>query len=88
MSIFQNISKKIKTEYRDTLLNKTVLVLFENSTKNEKEYFGRDEHFNSIIVKCNENLTGKIKKIKITKVKHNTLFGDISLNLNSNNCAA
>ena len=88
LSIFQNIAKKIKTEYRDTLLNKTVLVLFENSTKNEKEYFGRDEHFNSIIVKCNENLTGKIKKIKITKVKHNTLFGDISLNLNSNNCAA
>ena len=41
-------------------------------------YFGRDEHFNSIIVECNENLTGKIKNIKIIKVSQNTLFGKIS----------
>ena len=75
---FQNLSKKIKTEYRNTLLNKTTPILFENKTKNENEYFGRDECFNSVIVPSNENLAGKIKNIKITKVNQNTLFGEIN----------
>ena len=30
--------------------------------KNENKYFGRDEYLNSVIVKSNENLVGKIKK--------------------------
>ena len=75
--IFQNISKKIKTEYRETLLAKTVLTLFENKTKDGNKYFGRDEHFNSVIVESNENLTGKVKNIKISKINQNTLFGEI-----------
>ena len=33
LTTFQNISKKIKTEYRETLLTKTMPVLFENKTK-------------------------------------------------------
>jgi len=76
--IFQNISKKIKTEYRQSLLNKIVPVLFENRTQKKNMYFGRDEHFNSVIVESNENLAGKIKNIKIIKVSQNTLFGKIS----------
>jgi len=75
---FQNLSKKIKTEYRETLLTKTMSVLFENKTKDENRYFGRDEFFNSVIVESNENLTGKIKNVKITQVSQNTLFGKIS----------
>ena len=78
---FQNISKKIKTEYRETLLEKTLPVLFENKTKDGKKYFGRDEHFNSVIVESHDNLTGKIKNITITKVNQNTLFGEIDLKL-------
>jgi tRNA-2-methylthio-N6-dimethylallyladenosine synthase len=81
LTILQNISKKIKTKYRETLLNKTMLVLFENRTKNKNKYFGRDEYFNSVIVESDESLTGKIKQIKITKVNQNTLFGEISSNL-------
>jgi tRNA-2-methylthio-N6-dimethylallyladenosine synthase len=76
--VFQNLSKKIKTEYRETLLTKTMSVLFENKTKDENRYFGRDEFFNSVIVESDENLTGKIKNIKITRVNQNTLFGKIS----------
>ena len=34
--LFQNLSKKIKTEYRETLLSKTMTVLFENETKEKK----------------------------------------------------
>ena len=78
LTIFQNMSKKIKTEYRQNLLNKIAPVLFENMTKKKNMYFGRDEHFNSVIVESNENLTGKIKNIKIIKVSQNTLFGKIS----------
>ena len=75
---FQNISKKIKSRYRETLLKKNISVLFENKTKEGNNYFGRDEHFNSVIVYSDENLAGKIKNIKITKLNQNTLFGEIN----------
>ena len=63
-------------------------VLFENKTKEEKKYFGRDEYLNSVIVKSNESLVGKIKKVKITSGNHNTLYGETLPNLNQNNYAA
>ena len=78
---FQNISKNIKTEYRKILLTKTMPVLFENKTKDGNKYFGRDEYFNSVIVHSNENLTGKIKNVKIIELNQNTLFGVISSKL-------
>ena len=86
--IFQNISKKIKNEYREKLLMKIIPVLFENETKEGNKYFGRDEHFNSIIVKSNENLTGKIKNIKITKLNQSTLFGEVISSLKHKDFAA
>ena len=85
---FQDVSKKIKTDYREKLLAKTVRVLFENKTKDGNSYFGRDEHFNSVIVDSKEHLTGKIKNIKITKLNQNTLFGEISSQLTQKDCAA
>ena len=88
LNVFQNLAKKIKTHYKETLLTKTVLVLFENKIKNENKYFGRDEHFNSVIVESNENLIGKIKDIKITKCNHNTLFGEAISNFKEENFAA
>ena len=78
---FQNISKNIKTEYRKILLTKTMPVLFENKTKDGDKYFGRDEYFNSVIVHSDENLTGKIKNVKIIELNQNTLFGEISSKL-------
>jgi tRNA-2-methylthio-N6-dimethylallyladenosine synthase len=86
--LFQNLSKKIKTEYRETLLSKTMTVLFENETKEKNKYFGRDEYFNSVIVESNENLVNKIKKIKIIKINQNTLFGEIDMHSIQNNFAA
>ena len=79
--IFQEISKKIKKDYRQSLLSKTTPVLFENKTKDGNKYFGRDEHYNSVIVESNENLTGKIKNTKITEINQNTLFGKINSKL-------
>jgi tRNA-2-methylthio-N6-dimethylallyladenosine synthase len=81
LNTFQNLSQKIKKEYRNSLLMKNMSVLFENKTQDKDQYFGRDEYFNSVIVKSNENLTGKIKKVKITRVSQNTLFGVINSKL-------
>ena len=88
LKIFQKTSKKIKTEYRQTLLNKNMPILFENRTKEKNKFFGRDEYFNSVIVESNENLTGKIKNVKIIKVSQNTLFGEINSKLIYKNFAA
>ena len=85
---FQSLAEKIKTKYRKDLINKMSTVLFENKTKNQDKYFGRDEYFNSVIVKSNENLIGEIKHVKILEVNQNTLFGEIISNSNQKNYAA
>ena len=85
---FQKTAEQIKTEYRNNLINKISTVLFENKTKNENEYFGRDEYFNSVIVKSETNLIGKIKNIKILEINQNTLFGKVLSNTDQKNYAA
>ena len=85
---FQEAAQKIKTEYRKELINKESTVLFENKTQNENKYFGRDEYFNSVIVKSDINLTGEIKRVKILDVNQNTLFGEIVSTIDHNSYAA
>ena len=85
---FQEVANKIKVDYRKNLINENVNVLFENKTKKENKYFGRDEYFNSVIVENNEDLVGKIKSIKILNVNHNTLFGEVVSNMSKKNYAA
>ena len=85
---FQSLAGEIKTKYRETLIGGISNVLFENKTKEGSKYFGRDEYLNSVIVKSNESLVGKIKKVKITSGNHNTLYGEILINLSQDNYAA
>ncbi len=85
---FQNVAENIKNSYRNKLINKTTKVLFENKIKNQNKYFGRDEHFNSVIVESNEDLTGLIKNVKILRGNQNTLFGELNLTFNQTNYAA
>ena len=85
---FQSLAEEIKTKYRETLIGGISNVLFENKTKEGSKYFGRDEYLNSVIVKSKENLVGKIKKVKVTSGNHNTLYGEIFINLNQDNYAA
>jgi tRNA-2-methylthio-N6-dimethylallyladenosine synthase len=85
---FQKEAEIIKTKYRKSLINKVSNILFENKIKSENKYFGRDEYFNSIIVKSDEDLTGKIKNVKILESNKNTLFGEIITNYNQKNYAA
>ncbi len=89
LAIFQKKVKEIKIKYRKKLFNKKSLVLFENkSEKNSNHYFGRDEYSNSVIVKTNENLKGKIKEVIIINGNHNTLFGEICDKTNRKEFAA
>ena len=76
--IFQHIADEIKKNYRKKLINSNAKVLFENKMKNENKFFGRDEYFNSVIVNSNEDLTGKIRNIKINQCNQNTLFGEVT----------
>ena len=85
---FQHIAENIKTTYRKKLINKKVNVLFENKMKSGNKYFGRDEHFNSVIVESNNDLSGKVKNVNILKVNQNTLFGEITSNISQTNYAA
>ncbi len=85
---FQRIAENIKKNYRNNLIKKTVKVLFENKMKSGNRYFGRDEHFNAVIVESDLDLTGKIKNVKILRGNQNTLYGKTTTNLTQSNCAA
>ena len=76
--IFQKVADEIKMKYRENLINKNSLVLFENNVGNKKEFFGKDEFSNSVIVRSEDSLKGKIKNVKILNTNRSTLFGQIN----------
>jgi len=77
LAIFQKAANEIKEKYRKDLVHSTANVLFENNTRGLDKYFGRDEYFNSVIVHSKEDLTGKVRQVKIDKCNQNTLFGKV-----------
>ena len=85
---FQIVASRIKKDYRNKLVGSTQNVLFENDAQKENTFFGRDEYFNSVIVHSSDDLTGKIKKVKISNCNHNTLFGEIIGDLKKTEYAA
>ena len=77
LKFFQKIAEEIKLNYRKSIFNTNSSVLFENRVGNKNEFFGRDEYLNSVIVKSNEELIGKIKTVNILGGNQNTLNGKI-----------
>ncbi len=57
--------------------NKEIDVLVENKLKDQKEYFGRNEYLNSVILDADEEDIGKIVKVVVEKSNQNTLFGKV-----------
>ncbi len=86
--IFQKKAAEIKLNYKKSLFGEKSEVLFENRSKNKDEFFGRDKYLNSVIVKSNENLIGKIKDVKIFNGNQNTLFGELIEKNNNEEFAA
>ncbi len=78
LGIFQKKSEEINKSYKKNLLNKKIEVLFENNLDEKNTYFGRDKHLNSVIVKSDHNLTGKIYDVKVQEFNRNTLFGKVA----------
>ena len=75
---FQAEADKIKIKFKKSFFNKKIPVLFENRIGNKSEYFGRDEYSNSVIVKSDKNLIGKIQLVEILSGNLNTLVGQIN----------
>ncbi len=58
-----------------SLENNTVNVLVENKMEKQNKLFGRNKYISPVIFDGNENLIGKVVKIKIQTSNQNTLFG-------------
>ena len=80
----QALLEQNNSEYKKSLLTKSVEVLFENKLDKQNKYFGRDKFLNSVIVESNLDLTGQTLNITINDFNHNNLFGNISSNDESN----
>ena len=82
----KKVSKKandIKMKYKKNLFGTDSQVLFENKVLNKEEYFGERRIFELCNCKTNEDLRGKIKKVKIVGGNQNTLFGEIPQKFNN-----
>ena len=65
-----------------SLENTVVDVLVENRMKDKSKLFGRSEYMTSVLFNGNDDLIGKIVKVKIINSNQNTLFGEIAGQLN------
>jgi 2-methylthioadenine synthetase len=60
-----------------SLEKKIIDVLVENRTDDKKKLFGRSEYMTSVLLNGNDDLIGKIVKVKISKSNQNSLFGEV-----------
>ena len=88
LNVFQKSAENIKLNFRKDLLNKNSLVLFENNINGKREFFGKDEFSNSVIVKSDKDIKGKIENVKIVRGNQNSLYGEIDKKLNKEYFAA
>ena len=70
--LFENQIKMNKS-----LENTKINVLVENRMKDKSKLFGRSEYMTSVLFSGNDELIGKIVKVKIKSSNQNTLFGEI-----------
>ena len=70
-SLFNN-----QTKMNKSLENTTQKVLVENRTEDKTKLFARSEYMTSVLFNGNDDLIGKIVKVKIHGSNRNTLFGE------------
>ncbi len=70
--------KLFNNQIRNNKLNegKIVNVLVENRTDDKLKLFGRSEYMTSVLFSGNDDLIGKVVKVKIKNSNRNTLFGE------------
>ena len=62
-------------EFNKSLENNTINVLVENKIEKQNKLFGRNKYISPVIFDGNENLIGKVVKVKVQTSNQNTLFG-------------
>ena len=62
-------------EINKSFENNTIDVLVENKIEKQNKLFGRNKYISPVIFDGNENLIGKVVKVKVQTSNQNTLFG-------------
>ena len=75
--LFENQIKMNKS-----LENTTINVLVENRMEDKSKLFGRSEYMTSVLFSGNDDLIGKIVKVKIQNSNQNTLLGEVVIQSN------
>ena len=76
LEIIQEILFNNQIKMNKSLENTTQNVLVENRTDDKTQLFGRSEYMTSVLFNGNDDLIGKIVKVKIHSSNRNTLFGE------------
>ena len=76
LEILQEMLFKNQTRMNKSLENTIQNVLVENRTDDKTKLFGRSEYMTSVLFNGNDDLIGKIVKVKIFSSNRNTLFGE------------
>ena len=77
LEMVQEILFNNQTKMNKSLENTIQNVLVENRTDNKTKLFGRSEYMTSVLFNGNDDLIGKIVKVKITSSNRNSLFGEV-----------
>ena len=80
MDILQDLLTEQRQAFNNTMLGKTVKVLFDNKNmRQENQIGGRTEFLQIAVVDCKnkDDLFGKIFDVQITGVNNNSLNGDL-----------
>ena len=77
LEMVQKTIIKNQIEMNKSLEKKIIDVLVENRTDDKKKLFGRSEYMTSVLLDGNDDLIGKIVKVKISKSNQNSLFGEV-----------
>ena len=75
--IFQNndLLLGVAGEFNKSLEKNTINVLVENKIEKQNKLFGRNKYISPVIFDGNEDLIGKVVKVKVQTSNQNTLFG-------------
>ncbi len=74
----QGILFKQQIDFNQSMINNENIVLFENKTQDEEQFFGRNQYMVPVFIKNNTIKAGEIKKIFIENANRNNLFGKIA----------
>jgi tRNA-2-methylthio-N6-dimethylallyladenosine synthase len=77
LEILQEILFNNQTRVNKSLENTIQNVLVENRTDDKIKLFGRSEYMTSVLFDGNDDLIGKVVKVKIFNSNRNSLFGEV-----------